>query len=372
MGRAIKFVVGGILVFPLLSAFRSAPVPVAGKFGGFDELVKLMTPSMGWHHPNLRLMECPVCLEEFSTLYRFECNHRLCQPCGRKLFQNGVYQCMLCRRRITKLLPPPLNECLNLARNQDLSLEPILRDDSTLRFEMFKDILLSLNQYPRDKLWYLHRLCRPLGITYNKSLLLAIMANTETLSFVPAKFEQEATLHPMFNELHHLAQRILRSQVIVPNIQYRGLDLILSTVTTTEDITMTAIQYVVHSRLVEGWSLAQIAQEFPRKCVLIAAASLEDAPPGTTDYVTEYHRVDRTVRASELARRYNIHLRPIHHEAERVFSFIKRCRRCVIQTVIEWAGREDLEYDVMELIDYILTRHGYGISLNGDCLTYTI
>jgi hypothetical protein len=104
-------------------------------------------------------MECPICLEEFSTLYRFQCNHRVCQPCGQKIRRNGMYECMLCRRHSPELLSPPLNECLNLVQSQDLTLEPIIQRDSTLLRDLFKAVLLSLDRYPRDKLWYLHRLC---------------------------------------------------------------------------------------------------------------------------------------------------------------------------------------------------------------------
>jgi hypothetical protein len=316
-------------------------------------------------------MECPICLEEFSTLYRFQCNHRVCQPCGQKLRQNAMYECMLCRRHAPELLSPPLNECLNLVQSQDLTLEPIIRRDSTLLRDLFKNILLSLDRYPRDKLWYLQRLCQPLGATYNKGLMLAMLANTETIRFVPTRFEEESTRHPWFNEIHRQAQPILALQTVIPNIQYRGIDLILSTVTTTEDITMTAIQYVVHSQLAVGQSLAQIAQEFPPKCVLIAAASFDEAPPNTIDYVAEYHRISQTVRAQDLARQYNIRLTPISYDAEKVYRFIKQCRRCSVQTVIEWAQeRDDLKYDPMEVIEYILARH-YGISLDGDCLSYT-
>jgi hypothetical protein len=201
--------------------------------------------------------------------------------------------------------------------------------------------------------------------------MLAMLANTETIRFVPARFEETSTQHPWFNEIHRQAQPILALQTAIPNIQYRGIDLILSTVTTTEDITMTAIQYVVHSQLVVGQSLAQIAREFPPQCVLIAAVSLEEAPPNTTDYVAEYHRVKQTVQIRNLARQYNIRLTPIHYDAEKVSRFIKQCHRCLVQTVIEWAQkREDLEYDPMEVIEYILA-YCYGISLDGDCLSYT-
>lgn len=136
---------------------------------------------------------------------------------------------------------------------------------------------------------------------------------------------------------------------------------------------MTAIQYMVHSRRADGESLAQIAQEFEfeTRPILIAAASLDDAPPGTTDYVAEYHRIEQNVKSIDLARRYKIHSASIQSEAEFLYRVIKNRRRCSITSLKEWTKHHQFEHHIMDLIAYVFEWRCYGISLEGDYLVFT-
>lgn len=273
-------------------------------------------------------MECPICLEEFCVLLSFNCKHKFCHDCCNKLQKVSIL-CPLCRQPSYFISNPSANDCMVAVNNCDNNIFKIIKPHTSLYSEIIQQLLLSYPFIPRNftmkKLLYINKLTSFAGRHYTKEFEIAHDINDETIQFANLRNDiSSLSMDKIFDSIHEQSiNRLTKFKKDSFPIKYKGIHLTLSTLTTTEDIHMNAIQYVVHNlSIVDDKPLAELIKEFPIHCTLIAAASLKITHESPKDYTVLYSKISSSMTLYELCKMFNLSLVLLEREVDKLYECI--------------------------------------------------
>ena len=227
--------------------------------------------------------ECPICWEEVPFLVTYKCSHTICLACHNRF----DVTCPLCKKdSVVKL--PPLEECRKLIEGEDPRIFKPLRlyGLENVRYA-FTDEVISLvsPKLPLRQLLYIRKICALSGDTGRCGFEIAhdlndheIRKGDSAIRFAHSRSSTRGSMSPLFQEVHAEATRRLARVNPAHRVRYAGVDLLRTTLVTTEGVRMNAIQYLVYCKwIVEGIPTDKLVEELPRRATLAAAKSLEES-----------------------------------------------------------------------------------------------
>ena len=246
--------------------------------------------------------ECPVCFEEYWVLHHLDCQHMLCMACANKIKDtDGVVKCPLCRA-LSLRVSLHWKDCASGLLRWDADVLQCIRQNGFQRKLMPYLLSMVSRSCSYSQLLYAQRF---VGTTTHMALEIAHDLNSTPfeqaslcidgfdddssnnnsattpqvhMTFLPYNYYSRLTTKSaFFKDLHRWAENKIKP-LSEKRILYHGLDLIRTTLITTDDRTMNALQYLVYERVyLDGQTIKSIYVENHKNVmVLVALYSLEE------------------------------------------------------------------------------------------------
>lgn len=281
---------------------------------------------------------------------------------------------------------PPLEECRKLIEREDLRIFKVLRLPGleNIRYA-FTDEVISLvsPKLPLRQLLYIRKICALSGNTGNCGFEIAhdlndheIRKGDSAIRFAYSRSLTRGSMSPLFQEVHAEATRRLTRVNPAYRVRYAGVDLLRTTLVTTEGVRMNAIQYLVYCKwIVEGIPINKLVEELPRRATLAAARSLEQSGAilsDVIDCVPCFMRILRKMELVELEKQFALPDR-LEVGAQHIYRVVKNRKRISVTDVRNqvcqmstWSNNNNF-YDVLR---YVCEQKRFGIRLDGTILIY--
>lgn len=224
---------------------------------------------------------------------------------------------------------PTVDECMEAINDYDEYVLRVIRGNYETCQGIIRRLFSQPNFQPRalsfQQLMYIRKLCQYAGSSLD--LEIAYDINISGISFQAAKCSSSSQ-HIIFDDIATQAKtQIAKYKSKTASIRYAGIDLENSTLITTENIRMNAIQYAVYNLwLVEGKSLMDLTKEFPAEVVLIAAASLQITEESPSDYVPLFDKIKRIMTFMELCVTFHLQRLRLETDTKLLYAYIKHRR----------------------------------------------